>query len=300
MKIQQYVASLLPSFKREQISEDIRITRQEIRDNTIPSYENASAVFKGWKFKSEQLKPQIDQFNRMVKVGTGSNIILTIGAAMKPLLENLEIVDDLIGKSYNEDVAGGGMTFQKANLLQFVECAAFVSKYARKFLVWTYTVESAAYDENAHEYVKNAMVPAEIDWIKANFLSFCQALNIVSGRPADVRRTIAAIPDIVITGDNTSTVAATMGESKIDPFMMKLIPIWLNPIYHIGMFVAEWQASRYKSAQEESKLLQMRKINLEKLAAGKPDAKLEQEIQYTESRIQALNYKIDKMEKANA
>ena len=81
---------------------------------------------------------------------------------------------------------------------------------------------------------------------------------------------------------------------------MRFIPVWLNPIYHIGMRIAEWQAKRYKSAKEELSLLQLRKLNLERVSAGKPDAKIQSEIKYLEARIQGLNFDIDEMEKKYA
>lgn len=88
-----------------------------------------------------------------------------------------------------------------------------------------------------------------------------------------------------------------MGSAKVDPFQMDLIPIWLNPIYHIGMFVSEWQADRYKAAKEEVRLLQLRKLNLEKTIEKKPDAKIQHEIEYLSNRVQGMNFKIEKMEK---
>jgi ABC-type phosphate transport system auxiliary subunit len=73
--------------------------------------------------------------------------------------------------------------------------------------------------------------------------------------------------------------------------------VWLNPVYHVGMLVAEWQAARYKAAQEELRTLQLRKLNLEKKLEGKSDAKIEQQISYMQKRVDDLEYKIVKMEK---
>lgn len=298
MKIAQYLSSLLPSFGKDQVLEDARITREEIKETTEPAYASAAQIFKGWKFKSKVLQAQLATFERTVKT-RGGNPILTIEKSWKPILENLDDVTKTIEKIYNEDVAGAGMTYLKANLLQFVECCAFVSKFARKFLIYVYICETAEYADSGTQ-IAESLSPAEIEWIGVNFLSFCTALNIAAGNPVQVKKQMADIPDIVVTSENASTLPATLGEHKIDPFQMKLIPIALNPIYHIGMMVAEWQASRYKASKEEVKLLELRKLNLEKLQAGKPDANVQRQIAYLESRIQNLNYKITKMEKANA
>lgn len=297
MKAHSYLTSLLPSFGKDQVIEDIRLTRGELQDVTIPAYEAAAGLLKDGNIRSKALEGDLALFKRTVKASTGG-FTQTVLKALKTSLENLEHAEELITKTYSDEVAGGGVTYMKANLLQLVEVVAFVSKFARKYLVYIYVHETAEYEDSGTDLAES-ITPAEGEWLRANFLSFCTAVNIVSTAPSSLRKSLADIPDVVVTPDNAHTMGATLGENKIDPLQMRLIPVWLNPIYHIGMFVAEWQASRYKSAQEELKLIQLRKLNLERLADGKPDARIQKEITYMESRIQGLNYKIAKMEKNN-
>lgn len=298
MKLSQYLSSLLPTFGRNQVIEDCRLTKTEITEFTQPAYDIALPLLKGWKFKSPILQSQMGTFGRMVKSVGNDNAVVTIQKSFKNILANLSATEEMINKTYNEDVASAGLTYLKANLLQFVEATAFVSKFARKFLIYIYICETSVLDDG-ETVVDHSLSKAEIEWIGANFVSFCTALNIVSGDPSNVKKLINSIPDIVITSENVATLGASLGESKIDPFQMKLIPIWMNPIYHVGMFVAEWQADRYKVAKEEVKLLQLRRLNLEKLSDGKPDARVQHEINYMETRIQGMNYKINKMETAH-
>jgi hypothetical protein len=298
MKILSYIQSLLPSFKKDRVIEDIRLVRAEIIEHTGPSYKVATELLSKWKFKSPVLSKQISIFERMVKGEGNDNIVVTIDKSFKSILENLHIVENLINKMYNEEVVGKGFTYLKVNLLQFVEAVSFVSKFARRFLIYIYICETEVYPDSGTA-LYTSLSKAEIEWIEANFVSFCTALNIVTIKPNDLDKQFNNIPDIVVTNENVETLSSTLGEARLDPFQMKLIPIWLNPIYHIGMFVAEWQADRYKAAKEEVKLLQLRKLNLEKLSEGKPDAKLQKEIEYMEGRIQGLNYKLAKMEKDN-
>lgn len=300
MKIANYLQSLLPSFGKDRVIDDCRLTRTEIKDITHPSFEAALPVFKTWKFKSDTIKNHSATFDRMVKKAKPGNMVVAIEAAFKPMLENLDAAQDLIAKTYNEDVAGAGLTYLKANLLQFVECIGFVAKYARKFLLYIYICETAEFGADGGTLLGESLSKAEIQWLESNFVSFCTALNIASGNPAHVRKSIEEVPDILVTSENISTLGATVGESKLDPFQMKLIPIWMNPIYHVGMFVAEWQADRYKASKEEAKLIELRKLNLIKLTEGKPDAHIQREIAYMETRIQGINYKIAQMEKKNA
>lgn len=298
MKVLQYLASLLPTFGRDQVLEDCRITRAEISEGTLPAYVAAAELFKGWKFKSKDLDQKFKTFARMTH-SHGGNFVDQITKGLKQAVDNLTAVEDLIRKTYNEDVASAGLTYQKAQLLQFVEFAGFASKYARKFLVLVYVLESSQFKDSGSS-VSESITAAEMKWLEQNFISFCTAMNVVSTGDAKLRKAITDIPDIMVTKDNAGTLGSTVGEAKLDPLQMRLIPLALNPIYHVRMAVAEWQANRYKAAHEEVKLLQLRKLNLERLSAGKADAKLQQEINYLERRISGLNFKIAEMERAYA
>jgi hypothetical protein len=298
MKITNFLASLLPTFGKETVLEDCRLTRTEIKEFTAPAYDTALNLLKGWKFKAPELQIHIGIFSRTVKGSGNDNMVVTIQKSWKPILENLDSMEDLVTRTYNNEMAGAGFTYLKANILQFVECVSFVSKYARKYLSYIYICETAQYPDSGTALTES-LTPAEVEWLNANFVSFCTALNIAAGNHVQVKKQLEDIPDIVVTEENSKTLPSTVGDHKLDPFQMKLIPIWMNPVYHVGMAIAEWQAKRYKAAKEEHTLLQLRKLNLEKQRDGKRDAHLEKEITYIESRAQALNYKLAEMERNN-
>ena len=297
MKIEDFFKSLLPDFKKERIIEDARITRDEMRSATIPAYKNAEHLLKSWKFKDTEVLDRIQTFQRLSNLKHG-NMISSIAAGLDLAFRNLEQVEELVDRLFNENVAADGMTYLKSQLLQFVEAAHFVSKYSRKFLIWVYIRETNSADEEAS--MEGALAPAEVQWLNANFTNFVYALNAVSVGNTDLRKHIEQIPDIVITPENLATTPTTVGFGKLDPFNMRFIPVKLNPIYHIRMRVAEWQANRYKAAVEELRACQLYKLNLEKVSQGHPDAAVQRQISYTDKRIMDLNFKIAEMEKAYA
>jgi hypothetical protein len=299
MKTANYLTSLLPTFGKDQVLEDCRLTRGEIANGTLPAYEAASPLFKSWKFKSEKLKDNFASFQRLTHT-TGS-FVEAVQKGLKVTLDNLDDIEDQIGKTYNEDVASSGLTYLKANLLQFTEACGFVSKFARKYLNYIYTLETAELeDPDLQVSTLETLVRAEVEWLQANFISFATAFGIVSTPTQNLRKAIAGIPDIVVTADNVNTLGATIGHAKLDPMQFGLLPLWMNPIYHVRMAVAEWQATRYKEMQEELRMVSLRKLNLERLADGKPDAKIQKEIAHYGTRAGDLSYKLNKMEREYA
>lgn len=297
MNVTKYLRSLLPNFDKVRVMEEIRITRGEIKDVTEPLYHKAAPFITKWTVKSPEVKELITTFNRFVH--PNGNAFTYIQKSFPAILENLDEVEAMIEQIYSDEVAGSGLTFLKSNLLQFVECASFVSRYARKLLIYVYIHETAEYKDGG-TVLTDSLTPFESDWIKSNFVPFCQALMATSGQKAKLKKELDDIPDIVVTEDNADSLGKTMGQSKLDPLNMGFIPVWLNPIFHVRMMVAEWQSARYKQAREELAVLQLRQINLEQLQDGKPDAAVQKKIAALEIRIQDQTIKMAKMEMHDA
>lgn len=299
MELSKYIQSLLPSTERSTVLEDIGLTKEQIKEKVIPAYTQAEHAFGKWKFKSEEMKDKAVVFGRNVHGLGNANMITTIANSFKPLLENLAEAEIMVRQVFSEEIAGGGVTYKKANLLQWIECASFVSRYALKFLNYFYICETAEFEEGGTS-VKESLSPAEIEWVNQHFLAFCTGLRVTATKAGTVKKALDDIPDVVVTSDNVGTMTQTLGATKVDPFQLGFISVVWNPIYHVRMHIAKWQADRYRAAKEELALVQLRKINLEQSAAGKPDAKLQKEIKYMESRVEDLNFKIAEMEKAYA
>lgn len=307
MNLIAYLKSLLPSFKKDRILEDSRIVKTELETVSIASYKEAEKVFTGWNFKSKQMQDYIKIFNRNFKPSAGfgakDNIVTSIRKALEKLLETHSVVEDKLQSSLEDIVMAEGVTCLKANLLQTLEGVSFLSKYAYKFLNYIYIVETANQDEqNEIEYIKNNLSPADIAYIEESFTYFAILLSTLSKSKVEIEKIIETIPDIVINSTNADVINSTIDKDKLNPLSThgliqgNTITIFNNPIYHIGLMVAEWQANRYKLSKETKKVLELRLLNLQMIKQKNPDAKLEKEIEYIQSRIQGLDYKMKKME----
>lgn len=300
MKADQFFKSLLPSFSKDTVLEDCRVTRGEIVDTVQPAYRQAADLMKNAKFKSAEVLALAKQFSSLAH-RTQGNIVVTIDKAIPVVLSTLDEVEGMIQANCADEIAAGGMTFLRANLLQLVECAGFFAKYARQLLIYIQIHESAQFIQETDEQydaVKDHLVPADIAYIQDNFQNFVMAFNALTSGGADLRKKLDAVPDVVMTDDNVHTLPHTAGATKIDPLKLGFIAAWLNPIYHIRIAIADWQFERYKLAQAELQLLQMRNLNYQRLAAGQPpNAKLQKDIEYNERRIADLRAKIAKMER---
>ena len=304
MKLLDYLAKLPKSFSKTRIVTDAKITRDELVEVTGPAFESALKVFQRRKLVNPMLLRLQDAFDSM-HPHPSENIIVSIEKGMKQLIINIKELEALVDKTYNNEVAGIGLSYRKANLLQLLESYAFISRYARKLLSFAYTAETASLEAKAaggsvadgNKTVEAQILPVDIDWLKQNIVYFSQLFVVAAGlgKHKDVVKAVEDIPDVEVTNGNAAIMTATMGKDKVDPFRLELIPIWLNPAYLIGTMVVEWQAARYNAAEEDLRMLQLKKLKLEKRLEGKQDAKLEQQLEYTTKRVNDLEYKLVKM-----
>jgi hypothetical protein len=295
MKIQNYIRSIKGIFTKDELRDNIRNIGKELDTTTVPAYHSALTMFRTWSFKSAEMKAKIQTYGHTAN-NKGGNIIVAISDTLDIASDNLRIIEKFFESTYNEDVAAGGMTFVKVQVQQFIDAVGFVSRYGRKFLQYAVVCETAQYQKSEEAAGVSAYgSPVEIKWIDDNWNTFLLALNCVGTPTNQITKLLSEIPDIVVTDDNVDVLASDVGEKKLDPFRTGLIPVNLNPFYLIGMMFAEWQANSYKVALEELKLLQLRKLNLEKLKAGKEDLALQKQIDSLARRIADANYRLSKM-----
>lgn len=308
MSLISYIKNLLPSFKKDRVLEDSRMVKTELTSVSIPSYKEAEKLLVKWDFKSKQVQGFITIFNRNMKgssaFGVKDNMIVSIRKGLEKLLETHEVIEERLNKTLEDDVVAEGITCLKANLIQCLEAISFVSKYSYKFLNYVYIAETGLLEGSSDRSLKDNYAPSEIELIEKDFTKFCLALAALTKSKPELEKLIDKIPDVIVSVTNSDALASTLGNDKLNPIGLHGfdIPdpssISMNPIYHIGLMVAEFQANQYKVSKETKKILELRLLNLELTMQKNPDAKLQKEIEYIQSRIQGLDYKIRKMEES--
>jgi hypothetical protein len=293
MKIKDLLSHLLPTFGKDTLLEDIRVTRGSL-EQLEELYGDAADELKGWKFKSSEVKSMVSTFKSMV--GGGDNPIVNIAKGLKTVLKNLDTCETLAASILNGQVAAKGMTYKQAILVQYCDAVFLVEKYARKWLNFVLVMESAEYKENGLPIDESIPKP-ELEWLKKTFVDFCVAYKAASEQPEKVTKDLESVPEIDVDSSDAKALAHTRGPGLTDPFKLGFIATKANPIYFVRMVIAEWQVKRYKESREELSALQLRLLYLKRLEEGRADAATEQRIRYLESRIQTLSADLADMEK---
>jgi len=291
MKFLNYIRTLLPTFGKDKVLESCELTRNSIAEHTLPAYETAVTLWKGQKFKSTEVLAFSTAYLRKVN-SSPKNLLESVTKALSNGLVVTQLLSDNIKKLYADNEANVSLTFLKTTLLRMVQSAEYANTYSRRLLNYIYVCET----QKEMGISQAQLTPAEIKWIENGFDDFCVCINILLMDVKQIEKGLNQLPDAVVTDLTEKTFLGTMGEGKLDPFQMRHLSTKWNPFYLLGMFAAKGQADRYKAAQQELELIQLRKLQLEKLHSKTQDAKLEKEIEYLQDRVSSMNYKLEKME----
>lgn len=300
MEILSYLKSLLPSFTRDRLEEDARETLAQLERSVIPSYQDASALTQH-KLRSVAAKNLDTLFSRNtpnIDKGRGDHFVNTITDSLPKVLESQVAIQEIIEKKFDKDIVLGGVTIYKVNVIQLQEMCGFVTRYSAKLLNYLYIVEAQEVGGD-DRYTKDSLSPGDIQWVESKFLDYCRALDTTSRGRKQLLEALSHLPEVLVGGNETTDEAtiSSLSPKQADPLgMTRVSGFSRSPIFHIRTFVAEYQINRYKEMAETKRVLELRALNLQRLIDQQPDAKLEKQIAYTQSRIDNYTSKMRKVE----
>lgn len=291
--IKRFFSSLLPSFERSRISEDIDLLRKELNDNLLPAFQTAAKTTAGKGFKSELVAKFNALFVQALPQYRRDGFIVGTLQFFSSLPAKLDVLDSMVLEMFAKDVTKDTITYRKAAVIQYLEAVRFATQYATRSLLRFLPAEAAA---NLGGQYNETLSPAEIKWLNDNQFNYLQTLKLLSQHPKDLQALLDEIPDIAVVPEKYEMIRQTVGSDKLDPLKLNVIAPEFNPIYHFRMMYAEWQVKKYESQIEEKRLVELQLLALKEAYGGKRDAQLAQRIEYSEGRLQRLNVAIARMQ----
>lgn len=297
MKIFDFIKSLLPSFGKSRLEEEATITKGELEKIVKPSYDNAKPLTSMARFNSKTAQDINKSFGNRFRLDRNQNIIGYIQQVLPKVIEFQAHVQDMIESKFEDTIVIDGITVAKANVLHAQTTLTFFSRYATKLLNYFYILETEAVNGDM-SYVKDSLSTGDIEWIRVNFNDFCASLAIVSVGKKEAAQAFQKIPEVIVK-DNADALSAVYNPKEIDPLGMAQVSGFAkSPVFSIRLAVAEWQVSRYKEAQETKRLLELRLLNLQRQMDKQPDAAIEREIAYTQSRVDKFAHQLRTFEES--
>ncbi|BAS04974.1 putative virion stractural protein [Ralstonia phage RSF1] len=292
MNINAYVKSLKGVTGKDEVLSSLDVVQQDLSTKVVPIVGTAAAAFKTIKPKSEVVIGYEERYRQAFRLGRNASVIEDLRDRLHKVQKNLDILGQEIRKSMPETVSQMSIDHRSAVMMQLVDNAAFMNRFIRKFIeaVTVYETEAVGMYE---DYQKDNLTKGEAAWVEDRFPFFLETLEALSDD--HFKQKFDDIPNVKVDPDSDDN-NALFGRLKMDPFKMGFIPVSLNPFFHIGKWIAEFQAWRYKEAQEDLRRIQQRILLLEEAKQGKSNPQIEKEIKILRDKSEGLIYKINKAE----
>lgn len=293
MKLFNFISSLLPSFDKSNMMDDLEQIKKRLNE-LMPALESVNDNASSRKFNVDWNKGVDNDITSKVKVTPKprGNYYAILLAVMSRVQSNIPVIERLIDQYFNHDITKEAMTLVRSNLLQYLETMSFATDLTARILLISMTMEE--------DYITKAempsYIPAELNYINTRIVDYYTALQILAGDKQDIETRIKNLPDVNISPDNIDSVSAVIGKDKMDVFGFNFIGVKLNPIYHIRMAIAEYQTANYRLMVEQKKALELKLLRLKQLDSGKEDAAVQQKINALEARISTIASQIREME----
>ena len=296
MQVLKFVSSLLPQFGRSRMEEDLRIIRTELDTATVPAYKEALVIF-GKDSESNEIKELQEVYWSALGSRGKKTMIADIAEKLSTLKANIDLIEKVIEADFEVEVMSAGITLPKATVIRFIELLGFVSTFSLRLLNYCYVLESAVRAADT-SYTNKQLNPGEIALIKNHMFDFALALDVAATPEKKLEKELKEIPDFLLSGKMGAGMAA-IGDAKADKLNVFGVKGFTgNPIYHVGLIVAEIQSDRYKRAKDLKATLELRLLRLKRQADGQNDPGLEREIEVLQSRIDKVTDKLRKVEES--
>ena len=295
MEILNFIKALLPRLDRNDILEDIRITKAELDNGVIPNYGEASRYFNDNKIKSAVIKDMSTSYYKVATTKRKENtFVQNINVSFGNIKDNLTFIETELENVLEKDIIADGLTAKKTVLVRAAEHISFITRYSMDLLNYIYNNESIAYGtEIASGFAISEKISRDLE---KNFNTYVRLLNIYAVANKDFVGKYKNIPEVVINATNFGVVTSTFKERDIDPYNGLVQHFEANPIYHFRLMIAGWQDARYTAFKDKKRMLELNLMNLRMQQDKTPDPKVEKEIIYLQDRIETIAFKMHKME----
>jgi len=292
MNINAYVKSLKGVTTKDEVLNALDAVQQDLSTKVTPIVSTAAAAFKTIKPKTETVLGYEERYREAFRLGRNASVVEDLKDRLHAVQKNLDLLGQEIRKTMPETVAQSSIDHRSAVMMQLVDNASFLNRFCRRFIeaITIYETEAVGMYE---DYQKDNLTKGEAAWVENNFPFFLEVLEALSD--AQFKKKFDEIPSVKVDPDSDDN-NALFGRLKMDPFKMGFIPVSLNPFFHIGKWIVEFQAWRYKEAQDDLRRTQQRILLLEEAKQGKSNPQIEKELKIQRDKAEGLTYRINKAE----
>jgi hypothetical protein len=294
MNILEYVRSLAPVYERKEVLATLQQLQEELRDYTLPVGRDMQEVFAGENLKSHYAQALTKALRKRVMFqGNGVDLLVQ---SLEQLENNIPVLEKETKRLFSFQFTPEKLTYDRANLLRYIEAASFYVRYFRKMALRLVAEEAL---------VRGSATPmswarAEREWLDEGLRNFAGLYKSIAQSESNLKQTLTKTSNAEIDEATHAVAESSIGNSKLDPMSFSQFAPNRNPLFALGKAMAEMKVKRFQASKEEHQALQFRLQELREIEQdGKTSPKLQKLIKHTEQRVEQLDYRITKIEEEN-
>lgn len=298
MSIMRFIRALAPSFQGNKLKDGIIVLNERISTQLLPQLEKALSVFnEDWKYQDAWAKTvsgNIEKDLKLKKLQPRACMFAKLEWIAKNLQSTLPFIKQETDRSFGNEVSSIGLTYSRANLLQYAECATFFVSYVSLLINYISAVELNAVSKRQH---LEGIAPTDLERLKAQYASFSVVCRILGYEVSELKGQLKTVPDMIIDPSTESEAKLIVGASKLDPVNFASLPFPLSLIFHLRLRNVENDVEEYEELKAQANSLNYRILLIKQyMENGDGDAALETKLQKLEDRYLEKRRKVVKWE----
>lgn len=297
MKVIEYVRQLAPVQERRELMSALKQLKDTLRGDVLPNAVLAQETFGKDPLKSTYAK-ELDRALRR-KANYRGSVFDALVESVNQLSANLEVLEAEVKRQFSFSFSRSSLSYNRLQVMRYIEGAMFYTRYFSKLMLRLVAEESLMQGKaSPMDWAK-----AERQWLDDGQAAFIGFFPLAHQGANELKTTLSRASSAEVNEDTHEVAVSSIGERKLDPMGFygdRSNLAHLNPFFALGKMVVEFQAAAYKQSKEEHQAVQLRLQEYRELAQeNKTDPKLQKLIQYTEQRVERLDYEIARIEEAN-
>ena len=175
-------------------------------------------------------------------------------------------------------IPGRDASIRVASIIAVAELCNVLTTWTSSYLVELVKEQAA---EVKDKEIYEPSVPT-IRRLNKDASAYALALDYYTMPKSKLEEELNALPDLNVTKYNKGAIGRSSKQTVVDMITSNFIH---NPIYHIRLYITEYQVWKYKLLRDEAQQLELLLISLQAEKAERPSAGVERELEQTEDRI---------------
>lgn len=289
-----YIKQLAPIFERRELLNTLIELQDEHDDTITPLITDLREVLTGFKYRGELYRRYESELSKHVNFNQSAVDLLLV--SLERLSLNYSVLQQEIKRLFSVHLSVANITYDRANVMRYVETVAFYIRFSRKFLLALLAEETAFLGASTPA----GWSRAEREYLVDNLPNFAGLFNAINMDEAALKASFAKVPNAEVNEETYELAVQNLGQARLDPLKLEGFSPQQNPIFSLGKALMEWKAKRFKAAENELYALQLRLQELRELQAnGNISPVIQKRIKMYEERIETLDHHIEEIENEN-